>query len=114
MIELIFVIIVLGVVASIGSRIIAKVYKRYIITQAINKIQQKSEYALEFIEKRLEHRIKDSVITRKSSGAYISLLSSEDKGGYTILEWIGTSYESMASTKVPGWSGLIDLESPNT
>lgn len=45
MIELIFVIVVLGIVASIGSSIIAKVFDTYISQKAVSTSSIKTEIA---------------------------------------------------------------------
>ena len=60
MIELIMVIIVLGIVASIGAEIIVKLYDNYMRTRTINALETKTEVALEQIAKRFQYRIKDS------------------------------------------------------
>jgi len=111
MIELIMVIVVLGIVASIGADIIANLYENYIKTRAINSLQTQTELVLDQIQKRLTYRIKDSVIARNSTD-YITLSSADSN--YSILEWIGKDNESFKGISNPGWSGFIDLESNDT
>ena len=118
MIELVFVIVVLGIVASIGSKIIAKIYESYIYSRSINTLQIKSELALTQIAKYLSYRVKGSTIARKKSN--INDITPLQMAGntYNILEWIGydnEGFEGNASTgATPGWSGFVDLVSPNT
>ena len=116
MIELVMVIVVMGIVASIGSDIIINLYENYIKTRAINKLQSQSELILNQIAKRLESRIKDTVIARQSGAGnflnYVTLTDANDT--YQILEWIGKDTDSFNGTQNPGWSGFIDLDSPST
>ncbi len=119
MVEIIMVIIVLGITASIGADIIAKLYKNYIETRAINRLEAQTEIALEKIARRLKYRIKDSTITRDDTNYsdYVSLANTNNS--YEILEWIGKDSDSLrgeynGSVNRPGWSGFIDLNSPDT
>jgi len=114
MIELVMVIVVMGIVASIGADIIARMYENYIKTRAINKLQAQSEIVLNEIAKRLQFRIKDSVIARNDSNFsdYVSLSDANDS--YQILEWIGKDNDSFKGVSNPGWSGFIDLDSIGT
>ena len=117
MIELVFVIVVMGIVASIGAEIISKLYENYIYTASINRLQAQTETLLEQIAKRLTYRIKDSVIAKKFDGSIEKLASSN--GDYKILEWIGKDNEGFkgdwnGSRVVPGWSGFVDLDSNET
>ena len=114
MIELVMVIVVLGIVASIGSEIIVKMYENYIKTRAINKLQAQSEIVLNEITMRLQYRIKNSVIARNDTNFsdYVPLSDANDS--YQILEWIGKDNDSLRGISQPGWSGFIDLDSGQT
>lgn len=123
MIELVMVIVVMGIVASIGAEIISKLYENYLKTRAINRLQAQSETVLDQIAKRLTYRIKGSVIAREKSpspgvlGNYVPL--SDANSSYQILEWIGKDNdsfrgESNGTVSIPGWSGFIDLDSKDT
>ena len=46
MIEVVFVIVVLGIVASIGSQIIVQVYESYIMQRAMHRTSIKTELAI--------------------------------------------------------------------
>ncbi|WP_331775852.1 type IV pilin protein [Sulfurospirillum sp. 1612] len=118
MIELVMVIVVLGIVASIGAEIIVKLYDNYIKTRAINRLQAQSDLVLNEIAQRLQFRIKDSIIARDTDSAgtpaphYVSLTDANDS--YQILEWIGYDNESFRGVNNPGWSGFIDLNNATT
>lgn len=121
MLELVIVIIVLGIVASIGADIISSLYDNYLKTRSITRLQAQSELILDQISKRLQHRIKDSVIARNDGNFsdFVALPNADET--YDILEWIGKDNESFlgqwdagAGAVIPGWSGFIDLDSNET
>jgi len=111
MIELVMVIVVLGIVASIGAEIILSLYNNYLRSRAINQLESQTELVLEQIAKRLQYRIKQSTIARKEDKSFTALSNSDNT--YSIIEWIGYSNESLLGTP-PGWSGFIDLNNIST
>lgn len=113
MIELVMVIVIMGIVSSIGADILLNLYESYIKTRAINKLQAQSELVLDQIAKRLQYRIRDSVIARnKNNNTYVSLTNADDN--YQILEWLGKDNEGFRGNSKPGWSGFVDLYSSDT
>jgi prepilin-type N-terminal cleavage/methylation domain-containing protein len=108
MLELIFVIVILGIVASIGSSIIVKVYESYIVQRALHEASSKAELAAMQIANRLTYRISSSVIGRKPGGTYLPLDQVPDET-YTTLEWIAYDNDSFSAQTTPGWSGYCDL-----
>ena len=110
MLELVFVIVILGIVASIGAEIIAKLYENYLSTRSINRLQFQTDLVLNNIAKRLSNRVKDSTIGQINASNYIVLANADST--YPILSWIGKSYESsLGDENTTGWSGFIDLDS---
>ena len=114
MIELVMVIVVLGIIASIGSEIILNLYNNYIRSRAIYQLEAQTELTLEQIAKRLQYRVKASTIARRAGGAGNPIPLASATPAESILEWIGYSNESFIGTPNPGWSGFIDLDSNNT
>lgn len=118
MLELVFVITILGIVASLGSEIIAKVYQSYIIQRATHRSSIKTELAALQIANRLAYVIPNTAIGRKSSDSTFESLDALTTNDYDILEWVGYDIDSfksfMPAEIVPGWSGFIDLNAPNT
>ena len=114
MIELVFVIVVMGIVASIGADIIVKLYENYVKTRTVNKLQAQTELVLNQIAKRLESRIKDSVIARQSADFTQYVPLTDANASYQILEWLGKDTESFKGTPKPGWSGFMDLDNTGT
>lgn len=110
LLELIFVIVVMGILAKFGVEFLSQAYKSFIFSSINNTLQSQSAAAVETIAARLQHRIKDSVIARELSGNFDGL------AGYTadnapILEWIGADIDGFRGNSLtqPLWSGIIDL-----
>lgn len=119
MLELVMVMVVMGIVASIGAEIITALYESYMKTRAIERLQSQTELVLNQIANRLQYRIKDSVIAR-NDGNFTDFVALPNAGNaYQILEWIGKDNESFlgehnGASVVPGWSGFVDLDSNET
>ena len=123
LLELIIVIVILGIIAMMSFNAIMNIYSNYFQTRTVNELETQTEIALEQISKRLEHRIKPSVIARKPSGGFLSLNDSRVNlnSGYEILEFIPYAYEIFndvpsGSNKAGRYSGYVDLanSSPTT
>lgn len=113
MLELVMVMVVMGIVASIGADIIASMYSNYLRVRTVNRLESQTEITLEQIAKRLQYRIKESVIARNSTNI-LALADTSVDNTYDILEWIGYSNESFLGTPRPGWSGFLDLDNNET
>jgi len=123
LIELIFVIVILGVVASIGSSIIVQVFGGYITQRAVHDASLKTELAINQLANRLSYRINDSLLARKPNNTgttpgtdfYAARnVPIAKRGIFSALEWIGYDNDSFEAFKEPRWSGFCDLGSPNT
>ena len=95
LLELVVVIVVLGIIAMMSFNAIMNIYSNYFQTRTVNELETQTEITLEQISKRLEHRIKPSVIARKTDGEFLAL---NDSGvnlvaEYEILEFIPYAYE---------------------
>ncbi len=123
LIELIAVIVIIGVISTIGSEIFIQVYNSYYESRTQNEIENKTQLALDQISNRLAHRVKNSVIMGDpSAGTFVSVESGAAPANaiYT-LEWVGVANEALrgiadtnASTYMqPGYSGFIDLSNSN-
>ena len=115
LLELIIVIVILGIIAMMSFNAIMNIYSNYFQTKTVNELETQTEIALEQISKRLEHRIKPSVIARKTDGAFLAL---NDSGvnldaKYEILEFIPYAYEIFndvpSGNKAGRYSGYVDL-----
>lgn len=117
MIELIFVVVVMGIVGKFGVEFLAQSYESFIFSKINNDLQSRSSATVEFIAKRLEYRIKASTIARNVTGGTPGTWNYVEGGlgdnGATVLEWIGVDVDSYRGTNAPLWSGTIDLTSSN-
>jgi len=114
LIEVIFVLVILGIVASISSQIIVQVYESYITQQAIYKVGTKTELAINQIVNRLTYSVIDSAIAKDpTDSTNYKLLKNLDlitDTNLTILEWIGYDTDSFSAGSTPYWSGVANYE----
>jgi len=119
MIELIFVIVVMGIIGKFGVEFLAQAYKNFIFTNVNNTLQSDTSYAVEVISKRLENRVRDSVIARKTTTSATTIpdtvpINDAVGDSYTVLEWISVDEEGFRGDYKPNWSGIIDLFNTKT
>lgn len=109
MIELIFVIVIMGIIGKFGVEFLAQSYSTFIHSKINSDLQANSATAVEFIGARLQHRIKASTIAREDNYDFTPL---RDYANTTanILEWIGSDVDGFRGTSNPLWSGVIDLD----
>lgn len=115
MLELVFVIVILGIVASIGAEMIAKVYEGYIVQRAEYRATVKTELAATQIANRLTYAIPGTVYRKNSAESVIEEITDDmNLGGdqYTILQWVGSDMDSYNAAAIPGWSGFCDIDDP--
>jgi len=114
LIEVIFVLVILGIVASISSQIIVQVYENYITQRAVYNVSTKTELAINQIVNRLTYSIVDSALAKDPADAthyrlLVDLVANVDKN-LTILEWVGYDNDSFAAGGNPYWSGVANYE----
>ncbi|MCW8838732.1 MAG: prepilin-type N-terminal cleavage/methylation domain-containing protein, partial [Thiovulaceae bacterium] len=109
MLELIFVIVIIGVLSKFGVDLMAGAYKNFLYTKINNKLQDQSATAVEFIAKRLSYRINDSVIGRKTNGTYDGIQSIDPNEQYRVLEWVQKDIDGWRGNTQPFWSGIADI-----
>lgn len=97
MLELIFVIVLIGILSKFGVELFLQTYEGYARSMYINDLQSKSEAAVKTLANRLSHRIKDSI-------------TSADIGANAV-SWRGLDVENWQDGS---WSGIIDLASSNS
>ncbi|SFV55234.1 hypothetical protein MNB_SV-6-1905 [hydrothermal vent metagenome] len=115
MLELVFVIVILGIVASIGSELIARVYQGYILQRAQHRSSLKTELAVLQIANRLSQAIPGTVVRRLTKDGATEnigdpMLLDTTGSGYTVLQWVGADMDSFDSNSTPGWSGFCDVD----
>jgi prepilin-type N-terminal cleavage/methylation domain-containing protein len=114
MLELVFVIVVLGIVASIGSELIAKVYQNYIVQRALHRSSTKTELVANQLVNRLSYAIPRSIIGRIDASSFLPINRIPAGAGYRILEWVAYDNDSFTSRSIAnrqaGWSGFVDVD----
>lgn len=114
LIEVIFVLVILGIVASISSQIIVQVYENYITQRAVYNVSTKTELAINQIVNRLNYSILDSAIAKNPNNpANFKLLVDLDlstDSNLTVLEWIGYDNDGFSAGATPYWSGVANYE----
>jgi len=110
MIELIFVIVIMGIIGKFGVEFLAQAYRSFIFSSVNNALHSKSAMAVEFISSRLQYRIKDSVIARAGTVGAVTGIGSASGATFTVLEWVSTDIDGYRGTDTPNWSGIIDLD----
>lgn len=118
LVEIVMVIVVLGIVAMIGTNIIAHMYEGYIRSKVINSLQAKTTHVLDIISKRLSYRVKDSLVTSINGATYLKLSDPTITTNHNILEWVGYDNEGFVgewagSSRFAGWNGFADLNNPS-
>ncbi|MEA2048531.1 MAG: prepilin-type N-terminal cleavage/methylation domain-containing protein [Campylobacterota bacterium] len=113
LVELVFAIVVLGIVASIGAEIIVQVYENYITQRALHRTSSKTELAASQLANRLAYAIPDTIIARQSASTFQPISNVPNKN-YSTLQWTGYDAESFTFTGTPGWSGFCDVDNAGT
>lgn len=123
MLEVVFVIVILGIVASIGAELIAKVYENYIVQRAQHRASIKTQLAINQIANRLRYAIPGTIVRRVGKTgtpefATETMIIDPSGETYTVLQWVasdGDSFEAISSSassgtaRRPGWSGFCDI-----
>jgi prepilin-type N-terminal cleavage/methylation domain-containing protein len=118
MLELVFVIVILGIVSSIGAEVITKVYESYMVQRATHRSSIKTELAATQLANRLTYAVPGTVIGRISQAdPTYRAVDDLDAETYKIMQWIGYDADSFtahtAASRRPGWSGLCDIDDSN-
>lgn len=111
MIELVFVIVIMGILGKFGVEFLFQAYNSFIFSKINNELQTNSAVSLEFIASRLQYRIKDSTIGREDDNTtFASVNDLNTSKQYTALEWIAMDIDGYRSSATPNWSAIIDLD----
>ncbi len=114
MIELVFVIVIMGIIGKFGIEFISNAYRSFIYTKINNNLQSNSAMAVEVIASRLQYRIKDSIIARETSTSGFTALRNASGDNFTVLEWIGSDIDGFRGPNAnPSWSGINDISVGN-
>ncbi len=118
MLEVIMVIVILGIVSSLGSSMIAKTFESYVLQRALHKASMATELAATQIVNRLTFRIPRTTVAREPGNTYdfipVSSISTAGDTVHVALEWYAYDNDSFSANKLPGWSGYADTVSSNS
>jgi len=113
MLELIFVIVLMGILGKFGVEFLARAYDDFIFTKINNDLQSRSAMAVEFISKRLENRIKKSARVIDPTAGTWEYIHSIANNNAEVIEWIAADNDGFRGTTTPLWSGVLDLIDSN-
>jgi len=119
LIEMVFVIVIIGILGTFSSDIFANIYRNYIYSLTQERLASQSEMALEVMDKYLENRIRESTIARDTSSVdnannYVAIV---DHTNEDMIEWVDSFYESKidgADVTLPTFLPLIDVDNAAT
>jgi prepilin-type N-terminal cleavage/methylation domain-containing protein len=119
MLELVFVIMIIGIIGTIGANILRVMYDNYYSSAVNNQMQANTELALQQIGNRLQYRLRDSVIVApRTTAPGFRGVSDTDVAdqNYTRIEWIGYDIDGWLGNGNgnPTWSGFIDVDAIDT
>ncbi len=119
LLELVFVIVIVGIVGNIGADIFKSTYTSLITSEIDNKIQTHTNLVSKQIASLLEHRIKETVIVSTSATDvnFKALNDATADINASVLEWISIDHDGWrgrwnGTYNQPIWSGLIDVDDP--
>jgi Tfp pilus assembly major pilin PilA len=130
-IELIATIVITAILGTIALDILRKVYRHYVVTRELTKLNIKTEAILNLISSNLQHRLKNSLIAiscnvstgdcdRANIDDFLPVNQIPDNNdSYRVLEWLqidryGRIGEWNGTLLKPGWSGFVDLKNGDT
>ena len=128
--ELIVVLIIMGILATIATEILLKVFKAYTISRAQERLAYRTDIVINEIASKLQNRIKNSVIADECNATknecingniteFISInnLTPKNAYKYPVIEWIAKDFYSKRGEwndtlkrNIHGWSGFVDLK----
>ena len=129
LLELLIVIIILGILGTISTEIMTKVFENYYISKEFNKLSFETDLVLNKIAAKLKNRIKNSVIADEcnisdnsckegniSNFNVLSAIPQSDIDKYKVLEWLGEDIYAKRGMwddnlkALIGYSGFVDLK----
>ena len=119
LLELVFSIVILGIIGKFGVEFLAQVYRSFIFTSVNHELELNSGSTVELVASRLQYRIKDSVIARKNDYTDDPIaIGSASGNDYKVLEWVGSDSDGFrgswdGSFHKPNWSSILDLDAGN-
>ncbi len=123
MLEMIFVIVVLGIIVGGTFVQISSIYEDMIQKQYSSELQTEAKIVAEEIVARVSSSIKESLIatTALDGTGCVAISAITAANNEYILEWIGKSdeaniglWDDALGDYKPGWSGFVDVSASDT
>lgn len=122
LIELIFVIVILGILGGVGSDIIKNAYQNYALQRSISHLQLKTKTALGVLTAHLQSAIHPSVAINNGGTLDYEYMAYITRGGESTIDttkalvWVGKDTESIrgiwdGTRNYPTYSGAADIQS---
>lgn len=112
LIELILVMVILGIVASVGTDIIRSLYDNYAATAKIQNLEIQANNVADIIANRLEHRIEQTAAVQNGAN-YAAMTSTASEGSLIFyrrayeLERNFATYKKDGAYAAPRYSGFV-------
>ncbi|OYZ66053.1 MAG: hypothetical protein B7Y17_02265 [Sulfuricurvum sp. 24-42-5] len=106
MIELLFVIVILGIVGGIALETIRQYYENIYRTQEYTKRVSQADHILDQVSKYFENAISSSIVNldqTENEGVCYGPPTNGDNNDYTIA-FVAPDYDSLRGAGTPGWS----------
>ena len=117
---MIFVIVILGILGTLSSEILLKMYQTFVMEKGVQNIEVQLKTTLEQLGKYTENAIKPSIVfnnngTYQDIGEITTKTAGKLDSANKLYMWIGKDIESMqgiwnGSRVYPAYSGLADLK----
>lgn len=114
MIELILVIVILGIVGSLGSEILSVLYNNYYWTAKTQRLEAQANLAADIIAARLKHRIPQTTAALDKNNKYKSVNGAQDSDlifylkAYELERRDFTAWKDNSAYPEPRVSGYIN------
>jgi len=108
-IELVFAIVIMGIIGSFSMNAIIDAYKTHLLSSRALTLVTQNQVALKIITNHLSNAIYGSVRAYGSNGAPIDLNRLNKDTQYSVLEWLDKEQDGFNSFGAPAWSGFCDL-----
>ena len=111
MVELLFVIVILGIVGGIALETIRQYYENIYRTQEYTKRVAQADQILEQVSKYFENAISSSIVNF-NGGACVGPPVANDPNDYAVV-FVAADVDSLNNTGIPGWSEDTRLDPGN-
>lgn len=119
LIELVIVMVILGIMAAVGTDIVRSLFENYAVTAKTQNLETQANNVADIIANRLEHRIQQTTAVQTTAG-YAPIASTASDGSLIFyrrayeLERNFATYEVDNTYNFPRYSGFISAIKTNT